>query len=393
MSGARRVADALVLGGGVIGAAAALALAERGLRVSLVERFQPGHRHGSSHGDGRIFRFSYPEAVYVALAERAAAGWRRLGTVAGEELLLPGGHWDGGPAGCRELADIEAAITGSGLACRRLSAEESNRRFPRLRLPPGSEALYQGDGGVLRAGRAVAALWRLARRAGVGCHPGEAVTRLDGGDGGIEATTASGRRFAARRLVLAAGAWSRDLAAGLGLDLPLRVTQEQVAYFPPRNDVDHGPGALPSFVDHHASPPFYGLPLVEIPGVKVGRHHAGPALASADRRLPADAGETGRLRRFAAERLPDLAVEPVCVETCLYTTTPDRHFLLDRHPALPQVVLAAGFSGHGFKFAPAIGEITAALALGEEPPVALGTFALGRFAGRAAAAPSHPGGH
>lgn len=376
-------ADVLVLGGGVVGVAAALALAGRRQRVLLVERFEPGHAHGSSHGDGRIFRFSYPEAVYLEMAAQAKAGWLWLQAEAGEEWLVLCGNWDAGPAGCRELVEIEANLTRAGLPCRRLTAGESNARFPRLRLPPGSEALFQPDGGLLRADRALAALWRLARRAGVECVTGETVTGIEAGDAGVAVATASGRRHAARRLVLAAGAWSRELAAGLGLRLPLTVTQEQVAYFRPREGVDHGPDALPTFIDYHESRYVYGLPQVAVPGVKVGLHHAGRVLADPGQRQPADPDNLAAVAAFVRDRLPHLSPEPFQVTTCLYTTTPDRHFLLDRHPALPRVVLATGGSGHGFKFAPVLGEIAAALALDEEPPVTLETFALTRYSAEA----------
>ncbi|HEX4953466.1 MAG TPA: N-methyl-L-tryptophan oxidase [Thermoanaerobaculia bacterium] len=377
MSPAERF-DAVVVGGGLMGLATVDALLRRGRRVALVERFAPGHRQGSSHGDGRIFRFTYPEAVYVALARRAEAGWRSLERRAGTELLDLVGNWDCGPEGSPELADLEANLAGAGLPFEHLSAAQSNARFPQLRLEAGSVALHQPDGGVAFADRALGALWRLAREAGAELVTEDPIEGLDAGSGGVTMATSGGRRITGEVAVLTAGSWSRPLLAALGLRLPLQVTREQVAYFPSRNGVDHR--RLPTVIDYHTPLAFYALPQIETPGVKVGWHHAGLPIEHPEQGTDLDAANLAAVQDFVRRRLPHLEPEPFEVATCLYTTTPDQHFILDRHPGEPRLVIGAGFSGHGFKFGPAVGEILTALALGEPAPLDLGTFRVGRFA-------------
>lgn len=381
MRSTREVFDAAVVGGGVMGAAAVEALAGRGLSVMLVERFAEGHDRGSSHGDGRIFRFAYPEPIYLEMARRAGEGWSRLAREAGEPLVLACGNWDCGPADCSQLAELEENLRSHGVPVERLTARESNRRFPQLHLEAGSEALHQADGGVVLADRAVRALWQLARRAGAEALSGDPVEGIDAGDGGLRLTTAGGRHLSARRAVIAAGGWSRRLLSSLGLELPLTVSREQVAYFRARDGVDHGAGAMPTFIDYHLQDdkPFYGLPRIRVPGVKIGWHHAGLPLEDPEERPPVDEANLQVLRERVRRRLPHLESEPFEVVQCLYTNTPDYHFILDRHPELPGVAIGTGFSGHGFKFAPAVGEILAALALDEEPPVPVETFSLARL--------------
>ncbi len=379
-------AEVIVVGGGVVGAAATRALASAGQRPLLFDQHSPGHPFGSSHGDGRIFRYTYPERVYVELARRAARGWAELEAVAGERLLEITGNWDCGPPGSADLAALERCLEAAELPFERLTAAESNQRFPQLRLPAESEALFQPDGGVVRASRAVAALWRLAARDGATALPGERVVGIDAGDGGAEVYCASGRRARARRLVLAGGAWSAGLLAQLDLALPLAVSRELVAYFAVRRGgasgrptpPSHGVDALPTVIDYHTEKPFYALPQIDVPGVKVGWHHAGRPIASPDEETELDRDNLAALGRFVEQRFPCLETTAFETVQCLYTSTPDHHFFLAPHPTTPSVVVAAGFSGHGFKFGPALGEIVADLALARPPHTDLQLFRLDR---------------
>lgn len=390
--------DTLVLGGGIMGSSTAYALAERGQRVALLERFHMGHAWGSSHGDGRIIRTTYPEAVYVKMASLAFAAWRRLEEEGEVDLTFATGGWECGPADCPELADLEASFERFAIPYESWDAVESARHFPQLRLPEGSRALFQKDGGIVRAERAVATLWRLAAARGAVLRPQTRVVRIEPRTSSVTVHTADGDRLQADHLVLACGAWTSTLALDLGLDLPLTVTRERVAYFPrrPGGVLDHGLGGLPTVIDFHSAQPFYALPEIDVPGVKVGWHHSGAEvgaeelvdgdrssnsetaaqsmtaqpIASQDRTIDA------RQRAFVEERFSELHPEPLRVVPCLYTNTPDRHFLIDRHPQWPQVVLACGFSGHGFKFGPVVGRLTADLVGGVAPPVDLSLFAL-----------------
>jgi sarcosine oxidase len=386
----------VVVGGGVIGAAIAEALALRGEPTTLVERHAPGHTKGSSHGDGRIFRFSYPEADYVRLAARAFDGWRRLERRRGESLLLRCGTWDAAESASSVLPELETAMRAFDLPCERYSARESRARWPQLAIEDGWEVLHQPGGGVLRADRAVAALWDSARAAGADLLSGHEVdvietdSAADLGVGLRVVASGASHRLRARRVVVAGGSWNGGLLAGLGLHLPLTITRELVAYFaeesrgasPTCEFADHGAEQLPAFLFHPAAdstePLIYGLPRLEVGGVKVGRHHAGQRLASPDEPIAAHDENLAALCDFVRDRLPLLGPKPIATARCLYTTTPDRDFVLDRLPGDPRVVVAAGFSGHGFKFAPAIGELVAALILEQEPALSLARYRCDR---------------
>ncbi|MCP3963052.1 MAG: N-methyl-L-tryptophan oxidase [bacterium] len=371
--------DVVVVGGGVAGAAATEALARRGHRVLLLERFAPGHQKGSSHGDSRIVRYSYPQDIYLEMARLAYAGWADIERACGERLVETTGSWECASADSPHLAELESSFRRVGLPYERWTAAQSRERMPHFDLPEGSEAIYQADGAVARADRAVAALWRLARAAGAVTRTGETVLAIETSANGVELRAASGEMWRAAAVVVTAGAWTGGLFAGLDLALPFEVTQEHVGYYTANGGgPDHRLGRMPTMIDYHTEKPYYSLPQVDVPGVKVGCHRAGPRV-DPDRRADADTALFADLRTYVGRRFPHLDPEPIQAMTCLYTNTPDGHFVLDRHPSLPRVVIGAGFSGHGFKFAPVIGQILASLAVGEPSPVALNTFRLARF--------------
>lgn len=372
--------DELIIGGGVVGSSAALHLAQRGRRVAVLEQFEPGHTRGSSHGDGRIIRYAYAEPEYVEMARQAYALWRDLGQRAGVELLTLTGGWDCGPADHPHLAALEANYRAFGLPHERLTAAASRARFPHFALPATSQAVYQPDGGIVRASLAVKTLWVLAERAGAQLFPHTRVQAVEPGPAHVTIRAANGRTWQAGQVILAAGAWLNDLLAPTGLQLPLTVTQEQAAYFEARWNapVSHRVGHMPVFIDHHGprhNLSFYGLPQIDFPGVKVGLHHAG-AVIHPDQRAALNDEALEALRAYVAERLPHLHTQPQWPLTCLYTSTPDEHFRLGRHPHAPALMVASACSGHGFKFGPVTGAVLAELALGQPTRVDIRPFAL-----------------
>ena len=337
--------DVVVVGAGVMGAATARAVARSGRSVVVLERFEVGHAHGSSHGDARIFRLSYDDPEYVGMAARALGLWRELEREAGQEILVTLGGVDVGEAA---LANA-AALRSTGAAFEVLDQPAAAERFPMIRFPPGQPILFQPDAGIVRADRAVAAFLASAREHGarvVERSPaGEILDRADG----VEVGIADGV-VRARVAVVTAGAWARPLLATAGIDLPVTPSRETAVYF--RLD-----GEAPPILVEWTDRPFYAL-WSPVHGLKAAQHMVGP-VADPDEPGEVDRGSVEQVRAWVAERFVDAAPEPVHAETCLYTNTADERFVMERRG---NVVVGSPCSGHGFKFASFVGEHLAALA-------------------------------
>ena len=354
-------ADVIVIGGGAMGSAAAWQLAERGIDVLLLERFEPGHSRGASHGGSRIFRLSYPDPVHIGLAQEALGLWRELEQATDTSLLtITGGVDHGSSPG---LYDLHAGLQAAGITSLWLGPDEAERRWPGIRID--SKALYHPDSGRLHADHAVAALQSAATaRGGVVRHRTQVsgIRVLDAD--AVEVRTQSGALLRARRAVVAVGAWTAPLLVGV-VPLPrLRVTQEQPAHFAPTASE----AGWPSFV-HQIAPQadgyrkfhggVYGL-ATPGEGVKVGFHGVGPQVDPDHRDYRPRADLAAALEEYVRTWLPGLDGSTAVPMSCTYTSTPDSVFVLDRQGP---VVVAAGFSGHGFKFVPAIGRVLADLAV------------------------------
>ena len=353
--------DAIVVGLGAMGSAAAYHLARRGQRVLGLDASAPGHTQGSSHGETRIIRLSYFEHPhYVPLLRRAYSLWRDLQEQAGEELLrLTGGIYLGPPDG-ELVAGARRSAQEYALAHELLDPDDVRRRFPQFALADGHAALYEAEAGVLFPEKCIAAHLRLAASHGAALRHEDPVLTWDAGGGGVEVKTGSATYHAAR-LVLTAGAWMQTML-GPGIPLLLRAERNVVFWLKPQADPalfdsDH----FPIFIWETAHGHFYGLPHIQRPGVKVALHHAGefgdPDTLDRTTR-PTDEAP---VRQFVRHHIPGLDGPIESSLPCLYTLTPDGHFVIDRHPAHAQVVFASACSGHGFKFASVIGEILADL--------------------------------
>ncbi len=362
------------------------------MRVLLLEQYTPAHEHGSSHGDSRMIRFDYEENVYVEMAARAFRAWEDLAKRLGRPVFRQTGICNLAPADAEVLDILETRLRDCELPFERLSGSAFTRRFPQLSLTSTSEAIYQPDSAVLYADEVVRSLWDCAREDGVDARTETEVASIEPRDDGVEVSTSNGRSWSGNYLVLATGGWTGRWLDALGIDVPLVVTRELLAYFPPAGSVPHeagsvpreaGPvpheaGAMPNVIDYHTADPFYCVPQVRVPGVKAGCHRTG-RIVEADDPEEVDRANLAAVQDFIGRRCPHLSRDPVAVKHCLYTNSADYHFILDRHPEHDNVVLAAGFSGHGFKFGPVLGEILAARLFDEPPPVDMSLFGLERF--------------
>jgi sarcosine oxidase len=352
-----------------MGAAAAWRLAARGVGVTLLEQFGPGHEQGASHGSSRIFRLAYADAEYVALAQRAHERWRELELATGAEVLTITGALDhGDPA---QVEALRSTLAGARAEAAVVSGADAAQRWPGLRF--AGDVLWHALAGRLHADRAVAALKAAAVAGGADVRHDTAVAAIEAG-AGATVTTADGQRFAADAVVVAAGGWSRRLLGGLAELPPLRVTVEQPAHFTP---VDPAM-PWPSFI-HHPGDGFsgpggaaaYGLGSVD--GLKVGFHKVGPDIDPDQADRPIDGERLAALQDYVRAWVPGVDAGSARPLTCTYTLTPDQHFVVDRDGP---VTVLAGFSGHGFKFAPVIGDLAAELTLDGSSPSP--TFALGQ---------------
>jgi sarcosine oxidase len=366
--------DVVIVGGGIMGTAAARALSSRGRVVVLLERFTFGHANGSSGGATRNFRLTYHDPIYVRMARETLERWRLLESDSGLELLRVVGGLDVGEA----TATSAAALEGAGESFERPSAAEVAERWPVLRFDEGSAFLYQPEGAIIRSDEALGALVRLARAAGAELRERTVIDALRPAGEGVEVVTSDGEVIRAPAAIVAAGAWAGQLLSGAGIDLPLRPTLEQSTHL----DADGEGSSIPTIIDWDAAPrrPPYLVPNPFRPGeIKVGAHLSGPSVDPDSRSFEPDADREAWIVDWTAKRLSSPA-RLLRTETCLYTTTPDEDFVIDR---IGPLVVASPCTGHGFKFAPLIGEGLADLAIGEQPPIPLDRFRADRPALRA----------
>lgn len=349
--------DVIVLGGGAMGSAAAWALTRAGRQVLLLERFGPGHDRGGSHGTTRIFRLVYAESDYVRLARRALVLWRELESESGATLLTATGAIDHGLDGPTLEATL-APLRAAGVPFEILDPAAAARRWPGMAFD--SPVLHQPDGGRLLAAAAIETLQRLAALGGAEVRYGQRATAVRvRDDDDVEIATENGV-LRARQVVVAVGSWAPALLAGI-VDLPpLTVTQEEPAHFAVRDP------ALdwPSFI--HRSPngsDRYGL-LAPGEGLKVGFHGTGPVVDPDRRDFTATETGSRALHEYVARWLPGADPDTAAPVSCLYDNTPSEDFVIDR---VGPVTVATGFSGHGFKFVPVIGQILTDLVTGTAP--------------------------
>ncbi len=358
----KRDYEYIVLGLGGFGSAAAYWLARRaGSEVLGLEQFELGHVRGESQDHSRIIRLSYHAPHYVELAKHAFAAWAEVERDSGEQLVLRTGGLDLGPRmSAIPLSSYSDSMDAAGVTYERLDAGEIMRRWPQWRLTDDIHGLFQEQSGIAMAARGNAAHVRMAREHGATLlerTPVESIRHLDGE---VE-VVAGGSAYRARRLVIAAGAWSNRALAEFDIRLPLRVTKEQVTYFASARLAEFQPDRFPIWI-WMDDPCFYGFPAFGEPGPKVGQDAGGQEVTAGTRTFDVDEPARNRVLRFLERYLPSALGPVIYTKTCLYTLTPDRDFVIDTLPGRPEVAVAIG-GGHGFKFASLVGRMLGELAV------------------------------
>lgn len=375
--------DVIIVGLGAMGSATAYHLAQRGKRVLGIEQFTSPHDQGSSHGGSRIIRQAYWEgAEYIPLVSRASELWRKLEQDADADLLhITGGVVIGAADGELVPRTIAAARRHS-IPIDVLDAKETGARFPAFAMTAGDAAVYEPGAGYLIPENCVQAHLELAARARAELRFDEKVLKWAASDGGVEVITSRGT-YRGGHLVITAGPWANEAMSGL---FPLRVTRQVMVWIEPRGGVaPFFPGAFPIYVaeDVQGGAPVYGFPAIDGKdgGVKAAIHGSDVVCTpeTVDRTVhEADLRRTIDTLRL---RIPALDGRVLRAKTCLYTMTPDEHFVIGAHPQFSSCTIACGFSGHGFKFASVVGEVLADLAVDGETRHPVRLFSPGRFVG------------
>ena len=396
--------DTVVLGAGSMGLSTADALTKQGQTVLLLDRYDPPHAFGSHHGDTRLFRMAYAEgAAYIPLLQDARRRWLDLEHRA-QALGLPYRPGDlFAPIGVINVSresgalakEVQDSIDAYALPCERLDAQEAMSRWPGLSLADDGVVYLDSQGGVLFPQACLTVYKEACLAQGAKVMVGQGRVWVDPVSLDISIDW-NGEHFAAKNLVVTAGAGAKDvLDSQLGLSLPLQVTRKTVAWFRPRagtapsrsvppalpNSLYEAP-LFPGFLAESEQGTFYGFPDFG-DGVKLGRHDGGTpcTLETVDRDFASDPRDERELRSFLESFLPQAAGRLERGSVCLYTMTPDEHFVIDYHPRYDNVVIATGFSGHGFKFASVVGEVVGRMVTHVDAGCDLSLFQAKRLTG------------
>ena len=370
--------DVAIIGLGAMGSAAACHLARRGLRVIGFDRHSPPHDLGSSHGETRIIREAYAEGIaYVNIFPRAYELWAELEEESGRELYLQTGGLMFGPPDSEMVAGAETSAKTHNLAYEKLSADEVRRRYDIFNPDDDMMAISDPRAGILYPEACVEAHLELAGRHGAELLLDQPAIAWTSKSGGVTVETETGT-YNAQSLILSAGAWLPELLNGL--DIPLKVERQVLMWYEPVNNANlFRPDQCPIFIwDTGPGIHFYGFPDIGT-GVKVARMHYGEISSADDLRRSTDANDDPPVRSFLERYMPDVPGRLVNTQVCMFTNTPDEDFIIDLHPERQNVVIASPCSGHGFKFASAMGEILADLATTGESRLDVSMFGLNRF--------------
>lgn len=373
--------DCIVLGAGIQGSYTAYHLAKNKKKTLLVEQFVLPHSRGSSHGHTRIIRKAYEQDYYTRMMSECYQLWAQLEKEANVQIYRNTGMLVVGKEDCSAFRSLRGTLLRNNVPMEVLSPEQFASRFPSVRLPPGESAVIDKTAGVLHADRALKAVQDLFRGLGGVIHDGEKVVDFTPGSP-ITMTTNSGM-YRAQSLVITAGPWAKSVLARTGLQLPLQVLRINVCYWKERIPGTYGIGRhFPCFIgvkQHGAKHDIYGLPSNEYPGLMKICYHSGSETEPDERDRQTSQEDIAILSSFVSKSFPGLDPTPAVVEQCMYTVTPDSDFILDQHPSHSNIIIGAGFSGHGFKLAPVVGKILCELALGKTPSFDLSPFRITRF--------------
>jgi len=366
-----------VIGLGATGSATLCQLACRGVRAIGIEQFEIGHDRGSSHGATRMIRLAHFERPsYVPLMRRAYALWHELEGIAQQKFLHITGIAEIGPPTSDVVRGTRAGAN-ADLPCEILDAASLMRRYPAFKIPQSFVAVFQPDGGFIEASKALAANIAVAKERGATVRTGEKVIAVEPAGAGVRVVTDRGA-INADFAIVAAGPWLSGLFPER--HLPLTVTRQVVGWFEPQRPEQFAAARFPAFMFESEYGQHYGFPAYGDKGIKFAKHHhLGEAVHADSYERTVSAQDEAAIRAPLAQYLPAANGPLRAAETCLYTMTPDSTFVIDRLPGFPQIIVASPCCGHGFKFAPVVGEILADLVTRGATEHDISQFRLARF--------------
>ncbi|XP_065055235.1 peroxisomal sarcosine oxidase-like [Rhopilema esculentum] len=375
--------ETCIVGAGIIGSATAYNLVAHGNGdVLLIEQFPLPHTRGSSHGQSRVIRHSYGQQCYARMMPECFKEWRKLEEKTGNKLLYQCGLLSIDALPLDNAKQVQRNLASIGLTSSLLQGNEFKNKYPMLTYPDGTGAVLENEAGVLMANRCVQSYQDLFVSTGGSLLDNEKVHEIIPGD--IIQIKTTKRVIKAKNLIITAGPWTSELVKPTGLALPLQPYLISVCYWK-TNDVRYrADQCFPAFADFGTGTAkkcqIYGLPCIEYPNMlKICLHHGMTVSPDSRDRVTSQDKNVLEIAKYIQEHFANVEDRPCIIEPCMYTSTPDDDFIIDRHPRHPNIVVGAGFSGHGFKLAPVIGKLLAEISKKKEPSYDISTFKIDRF--------------
>ncbi|XP_031557358.1 peroxisomal sarcosine oxidase-like [Actinia tenebrosa] len=378
--------DVCVIGAGIEGSCAARYSASRGKKTLLLEQFHLPHSHGSSHGTTRLVRYGYSNSIFSDLMPESYKMWEEVEKKAGKQLFKKVGLFSAEGPPFAEVSKLVLNVRNCGGICEVLSPEEIKKRFPKFSLPPDWNGTFEPEGGFILANQALKAVQEQFVEFGGNLHDGEKVVKIEPGN--IVTIHTSKGVYQAKNIIITAGPWVNEILKPLGVKLPVEIWRVNLSFWEPKDPKQFSiESGFPGFIlyledlDGLGHEHVYGFPVFEFPGLIKICHHGGVPVSGPQSRddMRKDEKYIDKTSKCISKRFVGIDPNPKIVDTCMYTVTPDSSFVLDYHPSHSNIVIGAGFSGHGFKMAPLVGKILYQLALGERPSYEMGPFKISRF--------------
>jgi N-methyl-L-tryptophan oxidase len=376
----KRDYDVIIVGAGSMGMAAGYYLSTKGIKTLLVDAFDPPHSMGSHHGDTRLIRHAYGEGrQYVPFALRAQKLWNELEKKTHYKIFTQTGVLGIGPKGeSAFIAEVIASAKEYNLDFELLEANEISKRWPGISIPENYHAILEAHSGVLFSENCIRAYRELAAANGAAFLMNTPVEDIEVHPNSVKIQTAKGS-YTAEKLIVSSGAWNSKILSKLQLHLPLEPHRQTVGWFECDESL-YQSGVLPGFMFDTPTGMFYGFPSFGGSGLKIGRHGFGQQTDpdQINREFGIYSEDEGYIRTLLETYMPQAAGKLIQGRVCMYTNTPDEHFIIDLHPEHSNVVIAAGFSGHGFKFASVVGEVLSQLAISGKTEHDISLFSINR---------------